>query len=245
MDKKKIALVTGANRGLGLEICRQLAEKDFLVILTSRNVESGIHAVETLDPSTEKIRYCQLDVTKEKSIQSALEFVKKEYNCLDVLINNAGIFLDSSDVKSRESVQRSSSPFKTNREILTRTFETNTLGPFFMCQTFIPLMKKNGYGRIVNVTSQMGQLSSMGSGWTAYRISKTALNAVTKIFAEELKGTNILINSIHPGWIQTDMGGPKAPLTPEEGTKGILWAATLPDEGPSGGFFRDKQEIDW
>lgn len=242
---KKISLVTGANRGLGLETCRRLAEMDHTVILTSRDMTKGKAAAQNLSKKGLQIYYHPLDVTDIQSIQTIRTYVEDGFGRLDILINNAGIFLDTTDVTDLETVQKLTSPFQAKREVLIQTFKTNTLGPFFMCQTFIPLMIKNRYGRVVNVTSQLGQLSTMGSGWTSYRISKTALNAVTRIFAKETEGMNILVNSVHPGWVQTDMGGPSAPKSVAEGVETILWASTLPKGGPTGLFFKDKEPISW
>lgn len=242
---EKVALVTGANRGLGLETCRRLTEMGHAVILTSRDKIKGKAATQTLSKNGTHIYYHPLDVTDMQSIQTVRTYVEETFGALDILINNAGVFLDTSDLADRQTVQKLTSPFDTKREVLTQTFETNTVGPFFMCQACIPLMIKNGYGRVVNVTSQFGQLSTMGSGWTSYRISKTALNAVTRIFAKETEGMDILVNSVHPGWVQTDMGGPSAPKSIAEGVETILWAATLPQGGPTGLFLKDKESIAW
>jgi NAD(P)-dependent dehydrogenase (short-subunit alcohol dehydrogenase family) len=180
-----------------------------------------------------------LDVKESANIERLKKHVDREYGRLDVLVNNAGVYLDGN--RSGEP----SSAFDAKIETVRATVETNTYGPFQLCQALIPIMRKNNYGRVVNVSSGMGQLSAMGGGWPGYRISKTALNAVTRIFAEELKGTNILVNSVCPGWVRTDMGGPQATRTVEQGAETIVWLATLPDGGPTGGFFRDKQEIPW
>jgi len=198
--------VTGANRGLGLETCRRLARLGHTVIVTSRDEAKGHTAVRELSQSGLTVTHHQLDVTKSQSIQRVRSVVEETFGRLDILVNNAGVFLDTTEATDRATVLAMTSPLHTRKETLVATFETNTLGPFFMCQHFIPMMMKNNYGRVVNVTSQMGQLSSMGSGWTAYRISKTALNAVTRIFAQETAGKNILVNSVHPGWVQKIWG---------------------------------------
>jgi len=156
-------------------------------------------------------------------------------------VNYAGILLDPRDDAKGGTSSSQNSP----AEMVEATFRTNTLGPYQTIQLAVPLMKRAGFGRIVNVSSGMGQLSEMAGGYAAYRISKTALNAVTKIFAEENMGTNVLVNSVCPGWVRTDMGGPGAQRTVEQGAETIVWAATLPDDGPTGGFFRDKKRIDW
>lgn len=135
--------------------------------------------------------------------------------------------------------------FKTRLDILDATLKTNFYGPLLLCQAFVPLMKRNKYGRIVNVSSGLGQLDSLGSGYPAYELSKAALNALTLSMARELRGTNVLINAMCPGWVRTDMGGWHAPRSVEEGADTVVWLATLPDGGPQGGFFRDRQPIPW
>ncbi len=233
----KTSLVTGGNRGIGFAICKKLKELGHTVILTSRKAKEGKAAAEKLSAY-----FCQLDVTKESSRLRCKKFVEKKFGRLDVLINNAGVFLDNKDAAVFYT-----SAFLTTPDILRKTLEVNTFAPFRLCQIFIPLMLKNNYGRIVNVSSRMGQLSTMEKevGDAAYRISKTALNAVTRIFAAETKGNNILVNSVHPGWVRTKMGGSKAPLTPEQGAETIVWAAMLPDNGSTGKFFSEKKEIEW
>ena len=234
--EKRIALVTGANRGLGLETCRQLAKKGILVLLSSRSAEKGQVATQQLKSEGLEVVYLQLDVANPTSIDHAFEFVSKEFGRLDILINNAGIYWD-------ESYE---SPLLTTPiDTIQTSLETNTYGPIRMIQKFVPLMKKSPSGRIVNVSSGMGQLADMNGGSPAYRLSKTALNAVTRITAAELKGSDILVNSVSPGWVRTDMGGPEADLTPAEGADTIVWLATLPPEGPTGGFFRERKTIEW
>jgi NAD(P)-dependent dehydrogenase (short-subunit alcohol dehydrogenase family) len=160
---------------------------------------------------------------------------------LDILVNNAGVFLD---IHGNEDAG-GASVFNASLETLTATLKTNLYGPLLLAQELTPLMKQQHYGRIVNISSGMGQLSEMEGKSPAYRISKTALNALTRILAAETQGYNILVNSICPGWVRTDMGGPQAERTVEQGVSGIIWAATLPNDGPTGGFFRDGQPIPW
>lgn len=232
----KVALVTGGNRGLGLETSKQLSKKGYRVILTARDRKEGEKTQKDLLKEGIEVDFLQLDVTDPKSIEGAVKFIEKKHARLDVLVNNAGVFpKGSSEVDS----------FKASPGEIKKTFSTNTVGPFELCQSFIPLMKKNAYGRIVNVSSGMGQFSEMSSGYPAYRISKAALNAVTLIFANEVKGTDILVNSVCPGWVKTDMGGENAPRSLETGASGIVWAATLPYGGPTGGFFRDGKKLNW
>ena len=230
----KIALVTGANRGIGLEACRQLARKGLQVILTSRDPSKGQAAREDLARSGLEVDFHQLDVTDPESINKLKEDIMRDYGSLDVLVNNAAVLIDSGvDI------------LKTEMEALQATLAANLYGPLQMCQAFIPMMVKNGYGRVVNVSSGAGQLGDMGGSYPAYRISKASLNALTGILAHDLKGRDVLVNSMCPGWVRTDMGGSSAPRSVEEGADTIVWLATLPSGGPQGGFFRDRKSIGW
>jgi len=237
MSSKPVALVTGAYRGLGLETCRQLAVKGYAVVLTARRESEGRAAVRQVRDEGLDIGFQLLDVNDEASISQLVELIRDTFGRLDVLVNNAGIFPDQTPGSGREGV------FNARLETIRRGLETNTLAPLSLCQALIPLMQ--GEGRVVNVSSGMGQLSEMNGCCPGYRLSKTALNAVTRIFADELRGTGVKINSVCPGWVRTDMGGPDATRSVAEGAKGIVWAATLPDEGPTGGFFRDEERIPW
>ncbi len=240
-NSKPVAVVTGANRGLGLETARQLARRDIRVILTSRNAGKGEMALEKLLAEGLDVLFQPLDVTAESSIADLGAFIHSRCGRLDILINNAGIFLDRHGSEDANAA----SVFNASLETLTATLKTNLYGPLLLAQELTPLMKQQRYGRIVNISSGMGQLSEMEGRSPAYRISKTALNALTRILAAETRGYNILVNSVCPGWVRTEMGGPNAERTVEEGATGILWAATLPDDGPSGGVFRDGQPIPW
>jgi NAD(P)-dependent dehydrogenase (short-subunit alcohol dehydrogenase family) len=234
---KKVAVVTGANRGLGFEASRQLAKQGYQVIITSRDESKGKTAALQLQNEGLDVISHPLDVTSEESSQKLAEFIRQQFGKLDVLVNNAGIALD---LRTDED-----SIFNTKIDTLQQTLETNLYGVLRVTQALVPLMKEQNYGRIVNVSSGMGQLTNMQAGAPAYRISKTALNALTRILSSELKNTNILVNSACPGWVKTDMGGPEAPRTPEQGVDTIVWLATLPDGSASGGIFRDRQLIDW
>lgn len=234
MDKR-IVVVTGGNRGIGFEICRQLAKRGLHVVLTARSAAKGRAAAAVLRDEGLEVEPRQLDVTSARSIKALAAHLNKRHGRLDVLVNNAGVLLDPRGSRLLDS------KVNTYRD----TLETNLFGPLMLCQALVPLMRKNGYGRIVNLSSRLGQLSDMGTGTPAYRISKTALNALTRTLAAELRDTNILVNSMCPGWVKTDMGGPKAPRTPEEAADTAVWLATLPDGGPSGGFFRDRQPLPW
>lgn len=235
MAEQRIAVVTGANRGIGLEIARQLARKGLKVVATSRSAAKGRAAVKSLAESGTEIDYHLLDVTSPVSIRALAAHLAERHGRVDVLVNNAGVMLDPRGSRVLDA------RLKTFRD----TLETNLLGPLQLMQALAPMMKKQGYGRIVNLSSGQGQLSDMGVGTPAYRVSKTALNALTRTLAAELDGTGVLVNAMCPGWVKTDMGGPNAPRTVEQAADTAVWLATLPDDGPSGGFFRDRQPIAW
>lgn len=232
---ERIAVVTGANRGVGFEISRQLAKRGLRVVLASRDPAKGRAAARALRGQGLEVESRTLDVTSARSIGALAAFLEKRHGRLDVLVNNAGILIDPHGSRFLGS------RVKTYRD----TLETNLFGPLMLCQALAPLMRKNGYGRIVNVSSGLGQLSAMGTGTPAYRISKTALNALTRIVAAELKDANVLVNSMCPGWVKTGIGGPQAPRTPQQAADTAVWLALLPDGGPSGGFFRDRRPIPW
>ncbi|RMH68725.1 MAG: SDR family oxidoreductase [Gemmatimonadetes bacterium] len=234
MGSKKIALVTGANRGIGLEICRQLAYEGVEVILTARNASAGRAVTKSLVSQGLDIHFHQLDVTDEASIIQTVTYVEAEFGRLDILVNNAGVLLDRSDWGLTVSLDK-----------VRETMEINAYGALRLCQMFIPLMKARNYGRIVNVSSGLGALHSMAGGYPAYRLSKVAMNAMTAILADELKDTNILVNAMSPGWVKTAMGGENAPRPVDEGADTAIWLALLPDDGPTGGFFRDRAKIPW
>src|SRR5918911_3906485 len=226
--KQQVALVTGSNRGIGFEIAKQLAMKKIHVILTSRNLANGEVAVSNLDrDGVENVVAMELDVSNQISVDSLSNEVEKTFGRLDILVNNAAILIDKDDTVASNA----------DLETVKATLETNLIGAWRMCKAFIPLMKKNGYGRIVNVSSGSGQFEYMaksGGYWPAYSVSKTSLNALTVILASELKRSNILVNAVCPGWVRTDMGGNNAPRSVEEGAATPVWLATLPDGGPTG-----------
>lgn len=233
--QKKVAIVTGANRGIGLEICRQLAKhEDVQVLLTSRNSSAGKQAASELRQSGGDVHFLHLEVTDQNSIRRLAKEVADRYGRADILVNNAAVYLDSGLKVTEIDIG-----------LMRQTLETNFYGPLRLCQTLIPLMLRNQYGRIVNLSSSMGALGTMRGGALAYRASKTALNALTRVLASELQGQNILVNSVDPGWVRSDMGGPQARRTLAQGADTALWLALLPDDGPSGGFFRDRQPIAW
>jgi NAD(P)-dependent dehydrogenase (short-subunit alcohol dehydrogenase family) len=230
----RVALVTGANRGIGLEVTRQLALRGFTTVLGARDAQKGEEAASSLRQGGLEVLPIQLDVTDEQSIDSARLMVEERFGRLDVLVNNAAILYDE--------WQRAENA---NLETVREAFETNTLGAWRMCQAFIPLLRKSKHARIVNVSSESGSLTVMGGGTPGYSVSKVALNALTRMLADELRIARILVNSVCPGWVATDMGGPQAPRTVEEGAASVVWAATLSDDGPTGGFFRDGKPLPW
>ncbi|MEL6657844.1 MAG: SDR family oxidoreductase [Bacteroidota bacterium] len=233
MSAQKIALVTGANRGIGLEVVRQLAALGHTVILTSRNREKGEAALASIQKASYDIVYHQLDVTDTRSIDTIKQWIVDQYGRLDILVNNAGINYDTWHQALSADLQE-----------CRQTMEANLFGPWHLCQALIPLMRSEGRGRVVNVSSGAGALNGMGGGTPAYSISKAGLNVLTIKLAAGTRG-DVLVNAVCPGWVRTDMGGSQAPRSVSEGAKGIVWAATLPTGGPSGGFFRDGKRIEW
>jgi NAD(P)-dependent dehydrogenase (short-subunit alcohol dehydrogenase family) len=229
----KVVLITGANRGIGLEIGKQLLAKDFTVVFTMRNMAIGRPIVNDIRKEYKKAWFHQLDVSEEQSIADVVTYFEENCERLDVLINNAAILHD----QNHASVQVSLPDMR-------ETMETNLYGPMMITRAMIPFLKKSDDPRVINLSSTMGQLSSMGAGYAAYRISKTALNALTVIQSKELVRDGIKVNSMCPGWVKTEMGGPNATRSPGEGAKTAVWLATSGNI-PSGKFFKDKKEIPW
>ena len=232
-DPERIALVTGANRGIGREVGRQLAQRGLRVILTARNAPAGQAAADALAREGLPVVFCPLDVSDPASVDAAKSWVEERYGRLDVLINNAAVYLDEH-----------SNIFNVPIDDFTTTLAVNLYGPLYLCRAFVPGMRRRGYGRVVNVSSESGQLSTMGGYTPAYAISKAALNALTRAVAAEA-GPSVKVNAACPGWVRTDMGGPHATRSVAEGAAGLVWLATLPDSGPTGGFFRDGRPLDW
>jgi NAD(P)-dependent dehydrogenase (short-subunit alcohol dehydrogenase family) len=230
MENGRVALVSGANRGIGREVVRQLAERNIITILGSLDEEKGRVAVEGLGD----VRVRRLDVINEKGIQTLVREVEEEFGRLDILVNNAGISIDWG--------QRG---VNADLDVVRETLAVNLFGAWRLCEAFVPLMQRNRYDRIVNISSGMGALNDMGGGSPAYRVSKTALNALTRILAAELRGWGILVNSVCPGWVRTDMGGSGASRSVQEGADTPVWAVTLPNNGPTGGIFRNRRLISW
>ena len=232
-DKSPVIVVTGANRGIGLEICRQLAARGARVVLTARKQDAGEKALKQLAVQKLSVRFHPLDVTCAQSIQSLYAFLERDLGGLDVLINNAGILPDD-DANGLEV------KLATVRAAL----ETNTLAPLQIAQVLAPLLRRSRDGRIINVSSGMGALSDMGGDHAAYRISKTALNAVTAILAAELRGS-VAVNSMCPGWVRTDMGGPNAERDVSQGADTGVWLALDAPRELTGKFVRDRKVIPW
>jgi NAD(P)-dependent dehydrogenase (short-subunit alcohol dehydrogenase family) len=232
-NAERIALVTGANRGIGFEVCRQLAGKGFIVLLTARDAKKAGAAADPLK-TVGRVESLVLDVDDANSIVKASAEVASQYERLDVLINNAGVNYDTWETVENANIDGT----------VMETITTNLLGPWRVCQAFLPLLRRSRAGRIVNVSSESGSLAEMGAGPPAYQVTKAALNALTRTLAGELRGSHILVNSVCPGWVATDMGGTGGrPVA--EGAAGIVWAASLPDSGPSGGFFQDGKPLPW
>ncbi|KIZ15561.1 SDR family oxidoreductase [Streptomyces natalensis] len=229
-----VSLVTGANRGIGREVCRQLAALGHTVLLTGRSFEPTEWAAEELTRETgREVRPLRLDVTDEGSVAAAVGQVAHLYGRLDVLVNNAGIAYDT--------WQRA---VTADLAVVREAAETNLYGPWRMAIAFAPLLRASAHPRLVNVSSEAGSLASMGGGTPAYSASKAALNALTRMLADELRGDGVLVNAVCPGWVATDMGGPGGRPV-EEGAASVVHAATLPDDGPTGGFFRDGSPLPW
>jgi NAD(P)-dependent dehydrogenase (short-subunit alcohol dehydrogenase family) len=235
MPSKRIAIVTGGNRGIGHEIARQLAAAEIFVVIGARDKVKCELAVESLKAGGGHVAGLVLDVNDTKSVRHFVEQVEKLHGSPSVLVNNAGVYPESTDAKVVD----------TPTAIWRETLETNLFGAVRMCREVVPLMKKLRYGRIVNISSGLGQLQKMGEGSPAYRVSKAALNALTRTLAAEVAGSGILVNSMSPGWVRTDMGGEEAPRSVEEGAETAVWLSLLPSNGPSGQFFRDRKPIPW
>jgi NAD(P)-dependent dehydrogenase (short-subunit alcohol dehydrogenase family) len=224
MSEQRVALVSGANRGIGAEIARQLAaDHGFLVLAGARN-PSDVAALNGIEP-------IQLDVVDQASVNAAGERIEADPGRLDALVNNAGVYGDPIGAADYD-LDRA-------HEVL----EVNTFGPWRLTQAFLPLLRRSDHPRVVNVSSGAGQLLDMNGGRAAYRLSKSALNALTRTLASD-EGW-LKVNTMCPGWVRTDMGGSAAPRSVEEGADTAVWLATLPDDGPTGGYFRDRRPIPW
>jgi NAD(P)-dependent dehydrogenase (short-subunit alcohol dehydrogenase family) len=227
----KTVLITGGNKGIGFEIARQMGHLDFKVFLAARDEQRGQQAESKLKAENLDVQFIQLDVTNIDSIKLAYDKISTQCSHLDVLINNAAIQLDKSNILDMPI------------SVLQKTIETNVYGVIEVTKRFYPLMKKDG--RIINISSQLGSLSSMGSYAPAYSISKTTLNAVTRQFSSALSNLGISVNSVHPGWVRTDMGGKQAPLSVDKGAETAVWLASEAPHSLTGKFFYEKKEMDW
>lgn len=230
----KRALVTGANRGIGLEVVRQLLKQNFQVILACRNSKLGEEAAQSIGKLSSNVTILELDISKQDSIDSCGEKFSERFDSLDVLVNNAGILLDASETI-----------LSVGEAVIEKTINTNSIGPLRVTRAFLPDLKKSADARVINVSSLAGQLKDMGSWAPAYSISKTTLNAVTCLLSNELSPHGIKVNSVSPGWIRTEMGGQDAPGTLEEGADTIVWLATKAPAELTGKFLRDREETDW
>lgn len=229
-----MALVSGANRGLGFEVSRQLAAEGVTVLLGARRPLAGEKAARQLRREGGTVISVPLDVTSTDSVRELAARIEGEYGRLDILINNAGAYFDVDNQASSVDLA-----------LVRQALETNLLGAWQLTEAMLPLMQRHGYGRIVNVSSGCGAINSDGTSCPAYRVSKAALNSHTRMLAAELAGSGILVNAVCPGWVATDMGGHGGrPVA--EGAAGIVWAAMLPSRPALNGvFFRDRQRIDW
>lgn len=234
MSEQKIALVTGGNRGIGLEVCRQLAKQDIRVLLGARDAAKGAAAASEMAAAGLPVEARQLDVADDESITDCMGWIRSDLGRLDILVNNAGIMVEEADADPEQELQ-----------IVRETMQTNVYGPLLLSRLAVSVMKSRRYGRIVNLSSSMGSLTDMGPGYIAYRMSKAAINAVTRVLAAETQGMGILVNSVDPGWVQTDMGGRGATRSLYKGAETPVWLATVPEGGPTAGFFRDRKPIPW
>ena len=229
----KTALVTGANKGIGREVARQLAEKGFHVFVGARNAKAGRAAADEIATQGRKATFLEIDIAENASVTAAAREFSKTADRLDVLVNNAGIIIDGDD-----------SILEISDELLCKTLETNTLGALRVPRAFLPLLTKGKAPRVINVSSGGGQLTGGADGWApAYCISKTALNGVTSQVATALP--KVAVNSVCPGWVRTDMGGENASRSVEEGADTIVWLATNAPQSLTGKFLRDRKEIPW
>jgi NAD(P)-dependent dehydrogenase (short-subunit alcohol dehydrogenase family) len=234
MAEQRIALVTGGNRGIGLEISRQLAKAGIRVLLGSRDSAKGAAAAAELIAAKLPVEVREVDVAVDQSILECMDWIRRDVGRLDILVNNAGIMVEDADDAPEEEIR-----------IVRETMQTNVYGPLLLSRLAIPIMKSRRYGRIVNLSSGMGSLTEMGAGYIAYRMSKAGINVVTRVLAAETEGMGILVNSADPGWVKTDMGGRGAGRTVYKGAETPVWLATVPEGGPTGGFFRDRKVIPW
>jgi NAD(P)-dependent dehydrogenase (short-subunit alcohol dehydrogenase family) len=233
-ELRRVAVVTGASRGLGHSIVRQLADNGVHVVITARAEHEAQAAADELANDGRSVSSHQLDVTDPASVARTMADAAFSFGRLDVLVNNAAVAIDGSYTAAAADMER------------TRiTLDTNILGAWRCCAAAIPEMMKNHYGRIVNISSHLGTFAEMDQGSAAYRVSKAGLNALTCVLAAELRGTNVLVNAMSPGKVDTRLAYGSGDRTPDEAARTVIWLATLPDDGPTGGLFYEREPLDW
>jgi NAD(P)-dependent dehydrogenase (short-subunit alcohol dehydrogenase family) len=231
---QRIVLITGANRGIGLETARQLAGRGFHVVIAARDEQGGRSAVEAVASDGHTATFLSLDVTSSDSIRAAAREFATVADHLDVLVNNAGIYPD-----------KGFNVLTLPRDLLVRTLQTNTLGPLEATQALLPFLRKGTAARVINVSSGYGQLDGLSPDVPSYCLSKLALNGLTIMLAQALQADRIAVNSMCPGWVRTDMGGPNADRSVQEGADTAVWLAAEAPHELTGKFFRDRQPIPW
>jgi NAD(P)-dependent dehydrogenase (short-subunit alcohol dehydrogenase family) len=229
----RVAIVTGANRGIGLEVCRVLGRHGARVVLAARDAEQGAEAATRLQTEGLDVVSRPLDVTRQDTIDALVEWLEAQHGKLDILVNNAGIMPNKKNV------------LEAPMDDVEGMWQVNTLGPWRVSLALLPLMQRNRWGRIVNVSSEAGSMQRMTGVAAAYRVSKAALNAFTRCLAAQVRMDGVLVNAVCPGWVRSDMGGPDAARSLEEGAASVMWAVTLDDDGPSGGYFQDGKPLPW
>jgi NAD(P)-dependent dehydrogenase (short-subunit alcohol dehydrogenase family) len=232
-EDRRVAVVSGANRGIGREIVRQLAGRGITAVLTARDAAAAAAAAEELGGPEAGVLAHQLDVTDDASVRELTEWVTAELGRADILVNNAGAHWTHHSAADADIA------------LVRDALDINLVGAWRMCAALVPLMRARAHGRIVNLSSGAGTFSGPSVGTPAYTVSKAALNMLTLVLGRELAGTGILVNAACPGWVRTRMGGPGADRSVEEGADTPVWLATLPDDGPTGGLFRDRRPAAW
>lgn len=229
-----VAVVTGASRGIGFEVCRQLAALGYLVVLGSRDLRQAQLAAKELDASGDRVYPAHIEIDNSVNIAQLADWIRDRYGRLDAIVNNAAVPPDRWAIAGT-----------TDLSPVAEALDVNLFGAWRVTQALLPLLRSSPRPRVVNVSSEAGSIALMSGGRPAYSVSKAALNAITRVLAGELRGTGILVNAVDPGWVRTDMGGAIAPRSVEQGAASVLWAVQLPDDGPTGGFFRDGEPVPW
>jgi len=242
-EQKKVALITGANKGLGLETARQLAAQGVIVLLGSRDIGRGDKAAQPLKAQGLDVRPVKIDVDDREDHAAIAALIETEFGKLDILVNNAGVQYDG--------VLEGNSTLEISEADIRKTFDTNFYAVVALTKTLLPLLERSDAGRIVNLSSILGSLTlhakpgGLGVKMFGYDTTKAALNSFTIHLADALKETKIKVNSAHPGWVKTDMGTDAAPMDVVDGAKTSVWLATLPEDGPTGGFFHMQDALPW